>query len=231
MSSSPRATLGPASPRECFCWRSNSTPTAFANPRVWRTPAISCDGYYSALCVVFHLGDTVSIGASQTVFARMEGGERRFGVGRSYGALLEPNSQVTVGLVYVDLPPGFDDYRRDVEGIAPRTMNAGVAYRPIESLVLTLDLRDLAEKHQGTALEPRAGLEWNLWGQGALRAGLYREESTGANVFSVGVGAIPMPGCRTAGDDRRSDGFVLNYASLLSDADGPRHLLSVLLHF
>jgi hypothetical protein len=189
------------------------------------------DGYYSALCVVFHLGETVSIGASQTIFARMDGGDRRYGVGRSYGALLEPNSQVTVGLVYVDLPPGFDDYRRDIEGIAPRTMNAGMAYRPVESLVLTLDLRDLAEKHQDTGLEPRVGLEWNLWGQGALRAGLHREESTGANVLSVGIGAIPMPGCRVAGDDRRSDGFVLNYASLLSDADGPRHLLSVLLHF
>jgi hypothetical protein len=189
------------------------------------------NGYYSSLCVAIHLGDKVSIGAAETVFAGLDGGERRFGAGRSYGALLRPNRQVTVGLVYFDAPPGFGDYRREIEGLASRTMNAGLAYRPHESLVLTLDLRDLAEKHRGTALAARAGVEWNLWGQGALRAGYFREESTDADVLSVGVGAIAMPGCREAWDDGRGDGFVLNYASLISSADGPRHLLSAVLHF
>ncbi len=188
--------------------------------------------YYSSLCVVFHLADTVSIGASETVYARFDGdGDRHFGIGRSYGALLEPNDQVTVGLVYIDIPPGYEDYRREIEGVAPRTMNAGLAYRPLPSLVLTFDLRDLAEKHGDTALRPRAGLEWNLWGQAALRAGHYREEREGASVLSLGVGAIRMPGCRQAGGDGRSDGFVLNYASLFSETAGPRHLLSVVLHF
>ncbi len=188
--------------------------------------------YYSSACVVFHLSPTVSIGASETIYARLDAaGRRHFGAGRSYGALLKPNGRVTVGLVYVDIPPEYEDYRLGIEGFASRTMNAGIAYRPFESLLLTFDMRDLAEKHSETALSPRAGTEWNLWGKVALRAGYYREETSDSNVMCVGVGAIPMPGCRLRGGDVRSDIFVFNYASLLSEALGPRHLLSVVLHF
>jgi len=190
------------------------------------------DGYYTVLCVAFRLSSTVSIGASETVFAgRNEDGERTYGAGRSYGALLKPNDQVSVGLTYVDIPPGFQDYRREIEGLGPRTMNAGLAYAPLDGLAFTFDLRDLAEKHEDTALKPRVGAEINLWGKGALRVGHYREESEGANVLSLGVGAIPMEACHSDGVGRRSDGFVLNYASLISEEQGPRHLLSVVLHF
>jgi len=190
------------------------------------------EAYYSTLCVTFRLGESVSIGAAETVFARTgSDGRREFGSGRSYGALLKPNDRVTVGLVYVDIAPGYESFRREIEGLAPRTMNAGIAYCPVRSLKLTLDLRDLAEKHGDTALSARAGLEWDLWGKAALRAGHYREETENANVLSLGVGAIPMPGCRSGGVDARGDAFVLNYASLLSESQGPRHLLSVVLHF
>ncbi|MBD3349355.1 MAG: hypothetical protein GF400_09210 [Candidatus Eisenbacteria bacterium] len=190
------------------------------------------DGYYSTLCVTFRLGSSVSIGAAETLFARFdESGERRFGVGRSYGALLRPNDEVSVGLVYVDVPKAYDHFRRQLEGLAPRTMNAGLAWRPRKSLVLTFDLRDMAEKHDDTALKPRFGFEWNLWGKGAVRAGHYREERAGADVLSVGVGAIPMESCGVGAVEGRADAYVLNYAALLSEAVGPRHLLSVMLHF
>lgn len=189
------------------------------------------DAYYSSLCVAFRLDPRVSIGLSETIFTGVgEGGERHFGIGRSYGAVLRPNDKVAVGLAYFDFPTEFTGYRREVEGIAPRTMNAGVAYRPIESLVLSFDLRDLAEKHSDTAFQPRAGLELNLWGKASLRAGAYREEGGSIDVLTAGLGAIPMPGCSGGDGGRSSDAFVLNYAVLLSSRTGPRHLLSVVLH-
>ena len=188
------------------------------------------DGYYSSFCIAFRLAPRVSIGIAETVYAGYEGSERRFGIGRSYGALLKPNDKITVGLTYFDMPRGFAGYRRGVEAIAPRTMNAGLAYRPLEGLTICLDLRDLAEKHADTAFEPRAGLEWNLWGRAALRLGAYREEGGDVDVLTAGLGAIPMPGCRRGDGARSNDAFVLSYAVLLSAREGPRHLLSVVLH-
>ncbi len=190
------------------------------------------ESHYSGMTIAFRLAPTVSIGLTQMVFARLNSsGERVYGGGRVYGALLRPNELVTVGFAYFDFSRGFQNYRREVEGLGPRTMNAGVTFRPIPPLLLTFDLRDMAEKHSDTSLEPRAGLELNLWGRGAFRAGLYREDGGESTVLSVGAGAIPMVGCFHRGEAYRSDGFVLNYAVLVSQNSKPRHLISALLHF
>jgi hypothetical protein len=188
--------------------------------------------YYSTAAVSFRLDPRVSIGMSLTLFAGEDGsGDRRFAAGRAYGALLRPNSQVTVGLAYFDVPTEFGHYRRTIEGIGPRTMNAGVAWRPRPELALTFDLRDMAEKDNATSLEPRVGLEWNLWDRAAVRAGGYREDRGGTDVFTLGAGVIPMRPCWRAPGAPPGDEYVLNYAVLLSEAGQPRHLLSALLHF
>lgn len=190
------------------------------------------ESYYSSAGVVFRLAPRVSIGAAETLFVGTdENGRRRFGVGRAYGAILRPNDAVAVGFAYYDFPAEFAGYRRGLEGLAARTMNAGISYRPAESVLLTFDLRDLAEEHSTTALSPHAGVEWNLWGRGAVRAGAFLEDGVDSRVLTVGVGAIPMTGCWVGGGGSRSDAFVLNYAVLLSRREGPRHLLSATLHF
>jgi hypothetical protein len=189
-------------------------------------------GYYSSIGVVFRLDPRVSIGAAETLFAGLdEAGERRFGVGRAYGAILRPNDSVSVGFTYFSVPPEFSQYRLGVEGLAGQTMNAGLAYRPSPSVLLTFDLRDLAEKHSATALSPHAGLEWDLWGRAAIRAGAYLEDGGDSRVLTVGLGAIPMAACWRGASSAPSDAFVLNYAALLTEREGPRHLLSVILHF
>lgn len=189
------------------------------------------DAYSMDLTMAFVLDPRVSIGATGTVYYGWDdAGERLTGVGRSYGVLLRPNGAVTVGITYFDLAAGFAGYRRAIEGLAPRTMNAGVAYRPHQSLLLAFDLRDLAEKHSDTGLEPRLGVEWDPWGRFALRAGSYREDNGDSYVVTLGIGAIPMVGCWEGGDRSRSDAFVLNYAVLLRQDAGPRHLLSAFLH-
>lgn len=195
-------------------------------------PTRLLDAYYSTLTVSFILAPAVSIGLSQVIFSGLDGsGERLYGGGRVYGAMLEPNDRVTVGFIYYDVANGFKNYRREIEGLASRTMNAGLTFRPTKNLVLAFDLRDLAEKHPDTALEPRFGAEWNLWGRGAFRGGLYREDDGESVVLSLGAGAIPMIACFKGQDAFRADSFVLNYAVLLKGGAGPRHLISVLLHF
>lgn len=195
-------------------------------------PTDLIEATYSGVAFSFHLAPSVSFGFSQLIFAGFdEQGRRRYGGGRIYGALLKPNPAVAVGFTYVDVASGFQDYRRPIEGLAPRTMNAGISYRPSPSILVTFDLRDMAELHNDTSLEPRAGVEWNLWGRGALRAGFFREDGGESTVVSLGAGAIPMNGCFRRGEAHRSDGFVLNYTVLLSEDSGPRHLVSALLHF
>jgi hypothetical protein len=190
------------------------------------------DGYYANVVVSFRLDPRVSVGATATILAGGDGeGDRRHDLGRVYGALLKPNDRVTVGLTYFDLPAGFESIRRGIEGLAPRTMNGGIAYRPADNVVVAFDLRDLGEKHHGTSLEPRAGLEWNPWGETAVRVGAFREEGSGDGVLTLGLGAISMPGCRVGGETPGGDTFVLDYATLLSDGAAPRYLLSVLLQF
>ena len=190
------------------------------------------DGYYSSLTLVFRPASTVSLGASATVLTAWDDiGERLYGAARAYGALLHPNDRVTVGLTYFDFSPGFGYYRRAIEGIAPRTMNAGITYRAGDLLLLTADLRDLAERHPCTALEPRVGAELNLWGRAALRAGAFREDGEGPFVVTFGVGSIPMPACWRGRETPGTDTFVLNYGALVRGGVAPRHLLSVDLRF
>ena len=188
--------------------------------------------YYTTFAFAFQPAPSVTIGASEIVLSGWDTpGDRRNGTGRAYGALLRPNDRVSVGLTYLDLPGRFDHYRLGIEGLGSRTMNAGVAYRPVENLLLSFDLRDLSEKHPETSLEPRVGLEWNLWGRGALRAGAYREDAGETDVLTLGVGSIPAPACPRTGQPAGGDSFVLSYTVLLESGGPPRHLLSVLLHF
>ena len=190
------------------------------------------DGYYSSATAAFCLAPRVSIGFSGSLFAGWdESGGREVGFGRAYGALLKPNDLVSVGLTYFDVPANFAGTRRGLEGLAPRTMNAGLSCRPTRALLVTFDLRDLAEIHEDTALSPRAGLEWNLGGAGALRLGAFREQTGAPPVVTLGLGAIPMIGCWEGSDTVRGDAFVLSYAALLREGRGPRYVLSVLLHF
>ena len=188
--------------------------------------------YYTTFAFAFQPAPSVVIGGSEIILSGWDvPGERKNGSGRAYGALLRPNEKVTVGLTYLDLPGDFDHYRLAVEGLGSRTMNAGLAYRPLDELLLTFDLRDLSEKHPETSLEPRIGLEWDLWGKGAVRAGAFREDSGETNVLSLGTGLIPAAACPRSGRTSGGDSFVLNYAILLKEDASPRHLLSVLLHF
>ncbi len=190
------------------------------------------DAYYTNFVVSFRLHPTVAIGATASIFADWdEDGNRRYGGGRVYGAILTPNDKVRAALTYYDADSDHQDTRLSVEGFSPRTMNGGIAYRPIPGVLLSFDLRDLTEEHGHTALEPRAGVEWNLWGTGAVRAGGYREEGGDSGVLTLGLGAIPMTGCMDPAMPLPSDAFVLNYAVLLTDGEGPRHLLSALLRF
>jgi hypothetical protein len=190
------------------------------------------DAYYSSAVLSFRLSPTVSIGLSATVMAGWDGdGEREYGVARMYGALLRPNDHVTVGLTYYDAPSSFEGYRRTIEGLAPRTVNGGLAYRPNHQMLITFDLRDLSEKHEDTGLSPRAGFEWSIWGKAAVRAGVYREDALDSSVVTLGFAAISMPGCPEHGAIYATDGFVLDYAVLLSGREAPRHLLSALLRF
>jgi hypothetical protein len=190
--------------------------------------------YYTTVAFAFQLAPSVRIGASEIILSGWNGGvpgERSNGTGRAYGALLRPNEAVSVGLTYLDLPSDFAHYRLEVEGLGARTMNAGIAWRPVESLTVAFDLRDLAERHPATSLEPRVGLELNLWGRGAIRAGAYREDEGRSNVLTLGVGSIPSGVCPRGRDVPGGDSFVIDYTVLLREGGGPRHLLSVMLHF
>lgn len=189
------------------------------------------DAYYTSFVAVFRLGPTVAIGIGETIYAGVdESGERTSGTGRSYGVVLKPNDRVTVGLAYFTAPSSFAQYRRALEGFAPRTVNAGLALRCSPALLLTFDLRDLSEKHPDTGLEPRIGIERSFWGKFALRAGCFREGGEDPAVLTLGLGAIPMPGCWSASEGRRPDSFVLNY-SVLASGETLSHLLSAVLHF
>jgi hypothetical protein len=207
-------------------------PGGLSEARGLADAAALLDGYYSTATFAFQLAPSVSIGISETIFSGRDSmGHRETASGRAYGVILRPNDQVTVGLTYIDLPEGFEHYREEIEGLGARTMNAGVAYRPLPSLLLAFDLRDLAERHEDTDVEPRAGVEIDLWGTAALRAGAFREDGGSTDVLTLGVGAIPMRTCPSARGNATRDAFVLNYAVLLREEGPPRHLLSGILHF
>lgn len=136
------------------------------------------------------LAKRVSIGISGTLYHERMEDELRNGFGYSYGIMLKPSTKINVGLSYIDFPENIPDFRKPLERLEDETMNIGISYRPISSIICSIDIRNLTEENKENVRELHVGLEQTIFRLAALRFGFFKERFSTNNNYSIGIGIL-----------------------------------------
>ncbi len=190
----------------------------------------NCD----VLALKLRLAEQISIGASGFLFTSMlnDSLSRRFGT--SYGIHIKPNSYVSVGVAYFDIPSNVADLMFLQNRIINETINVGFSIKPFNSLSFSLDSYNVSEDNAKITREIHVGTEFVPGNFTALRAGFYREQDTEIDVYSLGLGLIDNNLFRSTDDSFSSYDFAINYGLQMKKFENNfyyHHYLTFLLRF
>jgi hypothetical protein len=186
-------------------------------------------GYYTTVAARAALAEAVSLGAAGSYYRTRGEGNRENGGGLTFGMLLNPNPEVSAGILYVVLPECAGGFRSDFEGLSHKSVNGGISWRPINDLLLSFDLRDMVEVNSETALRPHFGLEGKPFESTSVRCGYYRD-SRKDDVVSFGVGVSFFERCRGVAYYRTLAGLAIDYGVVLA-RNTATHMLTAGLRF
>jgi hypothetical protein len=172
-------------------------------------------GYFTTIAARAALAEAVSLGAAGSFYRTRGGGSGANGEGLTFGMLLNPNPDVSAGILYVVLPECADHFRSDFEGLSHKSVNGGISWRPFSDLMISLDLRDMVEVNSQTALRPHFGLEGKPLEFTSLRCGYYRD-SNKDDVVSFGMGLSFFERCQGVAYYRTLAGLVIDYGVVLA---------------
>ena len=159
--------------------------------RMFSVEGLSKGSFHSAFFNV-KIAPPVSLGITGTLFGSNVGGKDNFSGGYTFGVLLKPNPKLNVGIAYNNVPDDFSEARMDIECIEKGSATSGISYYPDEKTVVSMDLRTVNKEDQPTSRQIHTGLERRFGERIALRAGYYRKKDTKHNVFSFGIGILPL---------------------------------------
>ncbi len=192
------------------------------------------DWNYDVLAVKLRLAHQISIGASGFLFTSMinDSLNRRFG--SSYGINIQPNSYISVGVAYFDIPSRVADLMFIQNRIIDETINVGIMIKPFSSLSFSLDSYNVSEDNAKITRELHVGTEFVPGEFAAFRAGFYREQDTEIDVYSAGLGLIDNNFFHSTDDSFSSHNFALNYGLKVKKVNNNlyyQHYLTFLLRF
>ncbi len=197
--------------------------------RVFSSERLAKSSFNSAF-TNFKIASTVSIGMTGTLYNSRTGDSVVNKGGYSFGVLLKPNPRLNVGIVYHEIPEEFSEARFPLESIENKTVTSGVSYYPDEKTVFSIDLRNLNKEDKLASREIHAGLERCFGERLALRAGYYRIKQTNNDVYSFGVGILPLWG-KISKFVNSSRNDLFSYSFILEENGQTRrwHVFSLLL--
>lgn len=139
------------------------------------------------------IASTVSLGLTATVY-RTHTDDKKTETGRGYtfGVLLNPNPKLNVGIAYHEIPDEMPDARFQLESIDNGTVTGGISYYPDDNTTFSIDIRNLNKDDLRAIREIHTGFERVMFGRIALRAGYFRKKETSHDVFSAGIGLLPV---------------------------------------
>ncbi len=139
----------------------------------------------------FALAPRVSLGFAGEMFIRNKDWHKlRFGY--RYGLVVQPRSNITVGLCYVDFPDEFRNDRVSLERLADETLNVGISYRPWTFFHMALDIRNVSDEDKPAVREPHLGLELQPLSHLVFRGGYARSTDGKLETFSFGLGVLDI---------------------------------------
>lgn len=174
------------------------------------------------------IAPTVSIGITGTLFSQRENGEYTYGSGYILGVVLAPDPRLNLGIAYHSIPKKFADARMELESIENEGATAGISYYPDDDTVLSIDLRNLNSEDASTSREIHTGIEHRFYDRIAMRAGYFRKKGTDIDVYSAGIGILPLWG-RTSRRSHTARTDILSYTVMMEN-NGLRqfwHILSL----
>ena len=196
------------------------------------------DNQYNVLAARMRVAERVSLGGSIGLYySGVEPRGRKWGVGTSYGVLVRPGREVSVGVSYITLPQMQRDYREDLERIVSGALNFGMSVRFKFGATVAADIRNLGEEKGTTGelvREAHLGLEQILLTQVALRAGLFRKRQEAVDdryALSAGVGLINGNGFWSSRRRFSHGNWIINYGVVTETLRGQRrfyHALSMI---
>lgn len=189
-------------------------------------------GSFNTAFLNFKIAQSVSLGIAGTLYSsRIEGQTTHMG-GYTFGILMNPNPKLNVGIAYNEIPEKFSRARFVLESIEGGTVSSGISYQPGKNTVVSIDLRNLNKEDKHASREIHTGIERIFRDRIALRAGYYRKKLTDNDVYSFGIGILPIwEKVSTNMNSSRSD--ILTY-SLISEENGYKcrwHVFSLLLRY
>jgi hypothetical protein len=212
-------------------------PERFSTPQIFDAHGY-LDNHYNILAARMHMAERVSLGGSIGLYySSDEQRGRKWGVGTSYGVLMRPGRDVSVGVSYITLPEMQRDYREDLERIVSGALNFGMSVRFKFGATVAADIRNLGEEKAVTGeliREAHLGLEQILLPHIALRAGLFRkrhEEADDRYALSAGLGLADGNGFWSPRRRFGHRNWVINYGVVAETLQGQHrfyHALSMI---
>ena len=199
--------------------------------RAFSVRGLTSCSFHSAFLNV-KIAPTVSLGITGTLYNSRLDGDNCLQGGYTFGVLLTPNPKMNVGIVYNKIPDDFSDARMELECIENGSATSGISYHPDKKTVVSIDLRTVNKDNQPTSREIHAGIERCIADRIALRAGYYRKKATKDDVFSFGIGVLPVwERISKYANSTRND--IISYSLIMDKSSFERrwHVLSLLLRF
>lgn len=198
------------------------------------------DWNYDVLTVNLKLAEQIAIGASGFYVKNFEDGETRHSYATSYGIFMRPSAKFSVGVSFFDYPERIAPILAHKIRAVDESINVGVTYRPFTPLMLSLDLRNVSEDGQldqegyrdgnriDVSNELHLGAELQVKSAGAIRAGFYRLNDLGQNIYSVGIALLDANIFRNLDRQLIYRDYVLNYGLQFDQTANTNHFVHTL---
>jgi len=167
---------------------------------------------YHTIVARIKLAERVSLGGSASLFRKKVGEKVEHDYGFSYGILIKPKSHLNIGMAYHYLPQLMPEVRMPLEKLVDHTINVGISYYPTKSTTFTVDVRNLTEEKDESAIEAHFGFEQRIFSLVAIQAGYYKERFSPNQTISVGLGIIDTNIFFSKNLWFKKSPFLINYA-------------------
>ncbi len=169
------------------------------------------DANFNSLSFRLQLAKQISIGASGFLYDVKDFQNPLQKFGSSYGVLIQPADNFSVGVAYFDYPAQIAEYMFAKNRTVDETINVGVTYKPTSSVLFSADIRNVSEDTSQITREMHFGMELIPFSFLALRSGYYQHKDDHKRIYSFGIGLLDNNIFPSSGNVFVFRDFILNY--------------------
>lgn len=190
------------------------------------------DSNFNSLSLRLNLAKQISIGASGFLYNVKNFRNTLKEFGSSYGILIRPAENFTIGVAYFDYPKQIAPLMLAKNRTVDETINVGLSYKPASFVMFAADIRNVSEDQSPITREMHFGMELVPSSLIAFRTGYYQRKDDHRKIYSFGVGLLDSNVFHSTGNGFVFHDFVLNYGleiEKVMDSIDYRHFMTLLI--